>query len=559
MKNKHWTVFIPFLLGFSLLVSSSLFLGCSAKIHQGNTLPEVSGEKSKEKQAETNDTSASSPELTMNGLIINDRDCTAVGDEVTFTVLVHNAPNAVSAMGFEVIYDESILEYKGFVRGKLTQEFDMFDISHNQAGTLRIGGVMALGDVPQGSSDEVADLVFVIRQYKPATLKLANLADDVQGWPVHDGHLIAAGRDGSDNSQGAELREGGENLSTVVFKPQLEDDKPAAESKTSHHTLSISSDRHNHHTLSSDAPVNNDRSNLGSNQTRLYTSGSNQTRLSASDNTAKADRTLFSGIQATGNESSNSQESRVVFSTRNPSQGSGLYSNTSTPVQISTPGQYNNVREITIPSPDSKTGGSDARGTNSGALSQNDQSSVSSLLPGQVQGGSPGPGPWKLPMQPQDDPNIIVTPPPPTPEDAQKGSLSIDTQSCSGPGQEVIFPVILNNASNKVGSIAFTVGYDENILDYKSFSRGNLVQSFTLFDVSHQPGTNTLKVGGFDAVASSIDQGVSGTIVNLVFTTKKCETTILSLRNLADDLNGWVPRYGKLQAEVTTGQGTGSR
>lgn len=124
------------------------------------------------------------------------------------------------------------------------------------------------------------------------------------------------------------------------------------------------------------------------------------------------------------------------------------------------------------------------------------------------------------------------------------GLLVIDNQYCPTHGEEVTFTVSIKNASNKIETMGFDVEYNESILEYKGYSKGDLTLTFMVFDVDNS--ANILRVGGFDT--EGIDMGDSGSIVKLIFEVKNCVSTKLILRNLKDDIKKHYSQYGQLNA-----------
>lgn len=553
MKNKYWADFIPLfasgckplslLLSFFILVSVSsfLFLGCAARTHQGKVTPDVNKE---------NPALADANSIDVNGLVISNQACSAIGNEVTFTVSMHNAPNPASALGFEIIYDESILEYKKFARGNLSQGFDMFDLSHTGANTLRVGGVIAQGEIAKGESGTLAELTFTIKQRKPASINLANLTDDLKGWPVHPGQLIVTegtGSTGGSAGSGSESKERGKTLVPGAAEQQSEDTKTEKS--------------HNQANLSSKAAIKNEG------DSDSFIQGKRQDAASTIDSTAGA---------ATRNEGSgDSSDSSTMDNSKMDNSKQG---NTSTLV-------YSPKKLPLGASIDSKTGASSSTQASGQANKTNNTVTITNTNPGTDQpiniknltnqgtdqsASKPGENPNSPPStQPVENPNLTpeknLGPPPSPPqqndssEQTHGGSITIDSQSCSGAGEDVTFSISVSNVSNKVEALGFEVGYDESILEFKGFTRGDLVQGFSMFDVVPQPGTNSLRIGGVDVAASSIGQGAAGAMLRMTFKTRKCESSILSLRNLHDDLKGWSSKNGQLSAGGTAQQGAGLR
>ncbi|MCL6582932.1 MAG: HYR domain-containing protein [bacterium] len=140
-------------------------------------------------------------EVHLASLSINNQSCTgAANEEVTFTISVNSAPNQVDAFGFEVSYDESVLEFKsigpeGGTRGSLTQDFNLFGVNRIKTNTLKVAGLKAMGvGFAQGSSGSIVNLVFVVKSCELTTVSIVptSLDGDVAGWSLAAGQLIEA-------------------------------------------------------------------------------------------------------------------------------------------------------------------------------------------------------------------------------------------------------------------------------------------------------------------------------------------------------------------------------
>lgn len=111
------------------------------------------------------------------------------GENVTFTVSVNSAPNAVSAFGFDILFDAAILEYQNFEKGSLVQKgFAMFDVNEVESGKLRVGGLDFGGNpIPQGSSASLILLTFKVIGNTGSVLTIKELKDDVKSWSMKNG------------------------------------------------------------------------------------------------------------------------------------------------------------------------------------------------------------------------------------------------------------------------------------------------------------------------------------------------------------------------------------
>lgn len=137
-----------------------------------------------------------------------DRQSGRTGQTIRFAVSAADVPNAVEALGFEVVYDATVLRFRGFVPGSLTQDFTNFSASNTDFGTVRVGGFDA-GDshISQGASGVLAFLEFEVVGEKSCEVQIQNLLDDVKDWSVSPGSFSgnSAGEDvNADDAQQAE-------------------------------------------------------------------------------------------------------------------------------------------------------------------------------------------------------------------------------------------------------------------------------------------------------------------------------------------------------------------
>lgn len=132
--------------------------------------------------------------ITVNAVcasVINiDKQTGKAGDRISFTVSARDVSNTVNALGFEVLYDATVLQFQGFDAGSLTRGFTHFSANNTDFGTVRIGGFDAgKNQIPEGSSGTLVRLDFEVVEGKDCTLQIRNLMDDVKGWTVGDGYF----------------------------------------------------------------------------------------------------------------------------------------------------------------------------------------------------------------------------------------------------------------------------------------------------------------------------------------------------------------------------------
>jgi len=117
-----------------------------------------------------------------------DRQTGRTGEKILFTVSAAEVPNEVNALGFEVNYDAGVLQFRGFARGSLTQNFTHFNASNTDFGTVRIGGFDAGENrISQGASGGLITLEFEVVAEKSCDVQMQNLLDDVRDWSVTQG------------------------------------------------------------------------------------------------------------------------------------------------------------------------------------------------------------------------------------------------------------------------------------------------------------------------------------------------------------------------------------
>ena len=106
-------------------------------------------------------------------------------EKITFALTIVQAPNQVRALGFEVVYDPTVLKYSSYTRGALIEKFDMFEVNRLRNGLLRVGGVEARNDfMAPGTSGELVRLEFQVIGKGNPSLQLVKLKDHISSWGV---------------------------------------------------------------------------------------------------------------------------------------------------------------------------------------------------------------------------------------------------------------------------------------------------------------------------------------------------------------------------------------
>ena len=123
------------------------------------------------------------------------------GGLVRIPVRINNAPNDVSAFGFDLVFDPAILTYKSFDRGSLTEDFEMFNVNVISEGVLRCAGMQNDG-IHVNASGTVLFAEFEVNNAEPETqLSLQSLKDNMAEWTVSTG-CLSNGCNGDINADG---------------------------------------------------------------------------------------------------------------------------------------------------------------------------------------------------------------------------------------------------------------------------------------------------------------------------------------------------------------------
>ncbi|MBF0450237.1 MAG: PKD domain-containing protein [Candidatus Magnetomorum sp.] len=124
------------------------------------------------------------------------------------------------------------------------------------------------------------------------------------------------------------------------------------------------------------------------------------------------------------------------------------------------------------------------------------------------------------------------------------GQLDI-AGSMGTPGGLVKVPVRINRAPNGISSFGFEIVYDTEMLSYKSYEKGALVENFDYFD-ARLISEGLIRCGG--AKNNGIMSGASGSVLFLEFEIKQIEpATQLTIQELKDDMSGWRVSSGCFQ------------
>jgi hypothetical protein len=115
------------------------------------------------------------------------------GQSVVIPVSFFDSPNDVSAFGFNVEYCADMLNYTGYQKGKLMDDWgdgnSDFDVHVPVSGTVIVGGWNLDQHIPAGSSGVIVELTFEITSSGSETceLMLTSLVDDIMFWGTEPG------------------------------------------------------------------------------------------------------------------------------------------------------------------------------------------------------------------------------------------------------------------------------------------------------------------------------------------------------------------------------------
>lgn len=105
------------------------------------------------------------------------------------------AANSVQSFGFDLRFDPQILEYVGYQRGKMMEEYDFMDCIQIRPGVLRCGGFdKGENSILVGQTGAVLILNFQKIMCKNCVLNFEGLTDDLINWYSGVGRFFCLGR-----------------------------------------------------------------------------------------------------------------------------------------------------------------------------------------------------------------------------------------------------------------------------------------------------------------------------------------------------------------------------
>lgn len=134
-------------------------------------------------------------------LVLDNQTASTVGQTVTFTVSITNAPSEVTAYAFDVVFDAAVLQFQTATAvGLAANTFVGANVP--AAGRLRVGGFTVTTGTPAsfvpiaaGSSGSLAQITFTVLALQATTLTIENLQDDFAepGWTPGPGQFSPDG------------------------------------------------------------------------------------------------------------------------------------------------------------------------------------------------------------------------------------------------------------------------------------------------------------------------------------------------------------------------------
>ena len=108
----------------------------------------------------------------------------APGGTVSIAVRVQNAPNQVSALGFDLSFPNSVLTYTGFTKGSSVESWSQFNATDQGGGLLRVGGFTTKNEISAGTSATLVYLKFTVAGGCEGGHKLdfQKVVDDIGNW-----------------------------------------------------------------------------------------------------------------------------------------------------------------------------------------------------------------------------------------------------------------------------------------------------------------------------------------------------------------------------------------
>lgn len=410
-----------------------------------------------------------------------------LGDRVTFTLSVNNAPNEVSSLGVDIGFNQSVLEFQSAdFSGTLLEGWSFKQVSNPLPGVLRLGGFTVVDAIEAGESGDLVKLEFEVIGTEDCPLPLSALRDGIAGWTTKDGTftyllptVTGISPDSGPTSGGQSVTITGTNFFGLV-------DPPA---------VFLGGEEATDVVLVSPAEITC--------TTPAHPEGLVDVVVTNPDGKSA---TLAQGYEY------------VAFGI-DPSSVTlcegGSVDFEVVPEEVGVPPFTWSVDGVEMQTGDSREFEHLFKVAGSYTVAVEDSS-----VP---------------PLTAQATATVLA-------ED-DSGALDIEAGSGSS-GDEVTVAVRILGAPNQVASLGFDVIYDPNVLTYVESARGELVQDFDFYDTNPiEPGR--VRSGGFEAGEDKIPAGASGSVVELTFQVNpdldpdECISSFLELVELKDDIGGW--------------------
>lgn len=146
------------------------------------------------------------PAIAAGGDLIISNGQAESGEQVTFTLAVNEAPNAVQALRLDLEYDFTVLRFLDTVPGtQAGREFELFRAFNQAPGVVRIGGVAPqTPGIKKGDSGVLISLVFEVKKSSDCELTVTDLNNDIKHWRADSGRFEAIQTGSATNSEEAQ-------------------------------------------------------------------------------------------------------------------------------------------------------------------------------------------------------------------------------------------------------------------------------------------------------------------------------------------------------------------
>jgi sugar lactone lactonase YvrE len=125
------------------------------------------------------------PEIQAEMITIHDQ-MGHVGDDITITISISDAANAVNAIGFDIIYDPNVLIYVDYSHGPLLQDYSMCDVNQVHDNCLRMGALEINKNIKPHQSGDLLYLTFHVINHGVTDIELVRPKDNILMWQIQN-------------------------------------------------------------------------------------------------------------------------------------------------------------------------------------------------------------------------------------------------------------------------------------------------------------------------------------------------------------------------------------